>query len=116
MEAIRKAEKHIPFVGEHLYTYTPSSSYWCSMVHTPWTVESVKGNTCVVREAELIFYGTRYYDTLPDAIVDSDPNSRNVRRLTLRWSEKKQRWQESPCGSYPRVAVFGRWDYQPYLD
>lgn len=104
--------KHIPAVGEKLYCYTPCSSYWVSMVRDPYTVESVKGNTCVIREAEPIFLGTRYYDTLPDYIVD-DPNGR---KLKLRWSEKKQRWQESPAGSYPKVAVFGEWDYQPYLD
>lgn len=116
MEAIRKIEKHIPTIGEHLYTYRPCSSYYVSICRDPWTVESVKGNTCVVRAAHLVFRGDRYYDTLPDEIVESDPNDARVRRLKLRWSEKKQRWQESPCDSYPLVAVFGKWDYQPYLD
>ena len=104
--------KHIPTVGEHLYTYTPCNSYYVAICRDPWTVESVKGNTCIIREAGLVFCGPRYYDSLPDRIVD-DPNGR---KLTLRWSEKHQRWQESPAGSYPRVAVFGAWDYQPYLD
>ena len=104
--------KHIPQPGEHLYTYTPCNSYWISMVRDPYTVESVKGNVCVIREAKLIFNGPRYYDTLADDIVD-DPNGR---KMTLRWSEKKQRWQESPANGYPRVAVFGCWDFQPYLD
>lgn len=104
--------KHIPVVGERLYTYTPCSDMWVSMVRKPYTVDSVKGNVCVIRAAHPIFNGPCYYDTLPDAIVD-DPNGQ---KMTLRWSEKKQRWQESPAGSYPRVAVFGAWDYQPYLN
>ena len=104
--------KHIPVVGKRLYTYTPCSDCWVRDVRNPYTVESVKGNTCVIRAAGLIFRGPRYYDTLPDEIRD-DPNGK---RMTLRWSEKKQRWQESPAGSYPEVAVFGRWDYAPYLN
>jgi hypothetical protein len=104
--------KHIPTEGERLYTYTPCSDMWVSDVRDPWTVESVNGNTCVIRAARLVFSGPRYYDTLPDRIVD-DPNGKT---LKLRWSEKKQRWQESPAGSYPRVAVFGAWDYSPYLN
>lgn len=105
-------EKHNPTVGEHLYIYTPCSNCWVSEVRNPYTVESVKGNTIVIRSARPVFYGAVYYDTLPDTIVD-DPDGR---KLTFRWSEKKQRWQESPAGSYPRVAVFGEWDYAPYLN
>ena len=105
--------KHIPTVGEKLYIHTPCSSYYVNAVHDPYTVESVKGNTMVIREARPVFLGVRYYDTLPDYIED-DPNGR---RKTFRWSEKKQRWQESPAGSYPKVAVFGAgWDFFPYLD
>lgn len=104
--------KHEPVVGEHLYIYTPCSDYWVSSVRQPYTVESVKQNTMVIRQAKAVFLGARYYDTLPDYIVD-DPNGDC---LTFRWSEKKKRWQESPAGSYPRVAVFGEWDYQPYLN
>ena len=104
--------KHIPTVGEHLYTYTPCNMYYVEAVRDPWTVESVKGNTVTVRAARPVFLGVRYFNTLPDYIED-DPNGK---RLTFRWSEKKQRWQESPAGSYPRVAVFDEWVYFPYLD
>lgn len=105
--------KHEPTVGEKLYIHTPCSSYYVNAVRDPYTVESVKGNTMVIREARPVFSGPRYYDTLPDYIED-DPNGR---RKTFRWSEKKQRWQESPAGSYPKVAVFGAgWDFFPYLD
>ena len=104
--------KHIPFVGEHLYLYTPCSNMWVSDVRNPYTVDSVNGNTCIVREARPVFYGTRYYDSMPDHIEDD----LNGRKKKLRWSEKKQRWQESPADSYPKVAVFGEWDFYPYLN
>lgn len=104
--------KHIPEVNEKLYIYTPCNMHYVKMVHDPFTVESVSGNTMVIRAARPVFLGPRYYDTLPDFIVD-DPNGK---RMKFRWSEKHQRWQESPAGSYPKVAVFGEWDYFPYLD
>lgn len=107
-----KPEKGEHFIGEKLYLYTPSNAYWAAMVRNPYTVIGVDGNNMTVQEAGLIFNGPRYYDTLPDDIVE-DPNGRIVK---LRWSDKKERWQESPAGSYPKVAVFGKWDYQPYLD
>lgn len=101
-----------PTVGEKLYLYTPCSDYWVSEVRDPYTVESVNGKTIVVRAARPVFLGARYYDTLPDYIVDDE----NGKRIKMRWSDKKRRWQESPAGSYPRVAVFGEWDFQPYLN
>lgn len=105
--------KHIPTVGEHLYTHTPNTgNYYISIVKNPWTVVSVKGNECIIQSARPIFYGPCYYDSLPDEIVEN-PNGRTMK---LRWSEKYQRWQESPAGSYPRVAEFGEYDYYPYLD
>ena len=104
--------KHNPVVGEHLYIYTPCNAYYVQAVRNPYTVDAVNGNVLTIREARPVFCGPRYYDTMPDAIVD-DPQGR---KLTFRWSEKKQRWQESNAGSYPRVAVFGKWDFFPYLD
>ena len=105
--------KHIPIVGEHLYIYTPSTRYMVEMVRDPYTVDSVSANTCTVREARLIFNGPRYFNTLADDIVD-DPDGRKIK---LRWSEKNQRWEETPKRyGCTHVAVFGRWDYQPYLD
>lgn len=105
--------KYIPKVGEHLYTYRPDTgNYYIGIVKDPWTVLSVRGNECIVQEARCIFYGDRYYDTLADDIVE-DPHGRIMK---LRWNERKQRWQESPAGSYPKVAVFGEYAYYPYLD
>ena len=104
--------KHNPTVGEHLYLWTPCNSYYVAAVRNPYTVEDVRGNVCTIRAARPVFNGVRYFDTLPDTIVD-DPHGEHVK---LRWSEKNQRWQESPAGSYPRAAVFGEWDFYPYLD
>lgn len=104
--------KHNPAVGEHLYIYTPCNDYWVESVRKPFTVHEVRGNVITIREAEAVFTGPQYFDSLPDDIIDNP----NGRQLKFRWSEKKQRWQESPAGSYPRVAVFGKWDYQPYLN
>lgn len=106
--------KHIPVVGEHLYTYTPCNNMCVSEVRNPWTVESVNKTqtVCVIRAARPIFEGTQYYDSMPCDIVDD----LDGRRIKMRWSEKKQRWQESPNNGYPRVAVFGGWDYFPYLN
>lgn len=104
--------KHNPTVGEHLYIYTPCNDYWVESVRKPFTVHEVRGNVITIREAEAVFNGPQYFDSLPDGIIDNP----NGRQLKFRWSEKKQRWQESPAGSYPRVAVFGKWDYQPYLN
>ncbi len=105
--------KHIPTVGEKLSVYRPSNYYYVEACRDPYTVESVKGNTMVIREARPVFLGVRYFNTLPDYIED-DPNGK---RLTFKWSEKKQRWQESPAGSYPLVvAHWGEWTYFPYLD
>ncbi len=98
--------KHIPTVGEHLYMESVLGS------RIPYTVEEVKGNVATIRQARCIFNGARYFNTLADDIVD-DPYGT---RMRVRWSEKKQIWQQTPAGSYPKVAVFGRWDYEPYYD
>ena len=104
--------KYEPKVGDKLYLYTPCSDGWVSMVKDPYTVIAVKGNTCTVQECMLIFNGPRYYCTIADDIRENP----HGRVKVLRWSEKKQRWQESPAGSYPEVAVFGEWKHQPYLN
>ena len=83
--------KYVPTVGEKCYIYTPCNRYYVNAVHDPYTVESVNGNTMVLRAARPVFLGPRYYNTLPDYIED-DPNGK---RMKFRWSEKKQRWQET---------------------
>ena len=77
--------KHIPTVGEHLYMESVLGS------RIPYTVEDVKGNVATIRQARCIFNGARYFNTLADDIVD-DPYGAHMR---VRWSEKKQIWQQS---------------------
>lgn len=98
--------------GDKLYLYTDCNLWTVRMVHRPYTVTEVKGNIAKIREAKLVFHGVRYFDTLPDEIVP-DPYGKEQK---LRWNAKKNRWQVTPKKYDPEVAVFGRYDYQPYLD
>lgn len=104
--------KHIPTVGEHLYIYTPSNYFYVSYCKDPYTVVEVKGNTITIQEALCRFPYPRYFNTLASSI-EENPHGELMK---MKWSEKKQRWQQTPAGSYPKVAVFGEWQYQPYLD
>lgn len=106
--------KHIPFVGEHLYVRQRTGNMWVDEVHRPYTVKEILGeNRIIIQAAKCNFPEPRYYDTLPTSIEEDT----NGRTMMLRWSEKKQRWQESPhYDSYPYFGVFGEWDYQPYLN
>lgn len=109
--ANEKNDKNIK-PGDKLYLYTDCNLWTVRMVHKPYTVTEVKGNIAKIREAKLVFHGIRYFDTLPDEIVP-DPYGKEQK---LRWNAKKNRWQVTPKKYGPEVAVFGRYDYQPYLD
>ena len=104
--------KYEPKVGDHLYLRQYTNNCWVNEVKRPYTVIEARDNVCIVQACKLIFHGPVYYDTIADDIVEN-PEGRKVK---LRWSEKKHRWQESPADSYPLVAVFGKWEHQPYLD
>lgn len=103
-------DKFLPKVGDKLYLRQDTGNEWIDMVHKPYTVVKVSEDAIVVQECKLIFYGTRYYDTLPDEIEDDPYGETKI----LHWDCKKSRWQGN---DYCRdIAVFGRWDYQPYLN
>lgn len=104
--------KYEPRVGDRLYLRVMTSDRWVNMVKNPYTVIEVKGNTCIVQEAACLFAYPRYFDSMPYSIVEN-PRGKT---LKLRWNEKHQRWQESPAGSFPQFAVFGEYQYQPYLN
>ena len=104
--------KYEPKVGDKLYLRQRTGNYYVDICKHPATVIEVKGNVITVQDCELVFAGPRYYDTLPDYIMEN-PNGKTMK---LRWSEKYQRWQQTPADSYPLFAVFGSWQYQPYLD
>ena len=107
-------EKRYPEIGEKLYLQKCTGSYYVDLVKHPYTVVEVKGGSVFVQAARLVFYGDRYFDTLPDKIV-ADPNGEIIK---LTWSKKHGKWQHksSPDSKYPAFAHFGYWDYQPYLD
>lgn len=106
-------EKFIPEIGTKLYMYTPCNDMWVSDVRKPYTVVGYAGGKVLVQACKLIFNGPRYYDTLPDRI-EENPNGEVV---ALSWAGKKHRWQYNKYhDNCPEVAVFGEWDYQPYLN
>ena len=109
---VKKDDKNIK-VGDPLYLYTDCNLWTVRMCHDPYTVIGVKGKRITIQEARLVFNGPRYFDTLPDGI---EPNP-NGDIKTLRYDTKGKRWVITPkSGSNHKVAVFGRYDYQPYLD
>lgn len=105
--------KYIPQVGEKLYLRQLTGNCMVDMVKEPYTVIKVTPKNVFIQRCKLIFNGPRYYNTLADRIEeDLDGDIRQ-----LNWAPKKQRWQidEYKTG-YPEIAVFGSWQYQPYLD
>ena len=105
--------KHIPQIGEHLYIRKSTGNEWIDMIKHPYTViKIINDNNIIIQEAECIFPTPRYYDTLPTEIVEDKFGT----CMKMKWSEKKQKWLESPQDNYPYFAVFGKWDYQPYLN
>lgn len=108
-------EKYMPKIGDKLYLRQRTGSYYIDMCKRPFTVVSVDKGIVTIREARCIFPYPRYYDTLPIRIEDDADG----KKMKLKWSNKWQRWQETPVhgdSKYAEFAVFGEWDYMPYLD
>ena len=125
-------KKYIPKIGEELYLRQLTGLYYVDIVKNPYTVVEVNDNTVKVQSCELIapvyhccgnpyldrpdLEGQRvfFYDTLAESILP-DPNGEIIE---LKWSDKKERWEykRSKDDSYPQFAVFGKYEYQPYLD
>jgi len=105
--------KYMPKVGDALYIHQRTGNYWIDSVHRPYTVVEVKNeNNIVIREERAIFPKERYYNTMPISIEENPAG----KLRNFKWSEKKQRWLESPQGDYPYCAVFGVWEWTPYLN
>lgn len=102
-----------PVVGEHLYIRQKTGNMWVDEVKRPYTVSKIiSENKIEIQKAECIFHGAVYYDTLPDEIVE-DPNGST---MEMRWNEKNQRWQNGSSKDYPYFCVFGKYEFQPYLN
>lgn len=105
--------KVFPKVGDKLYLSQRTGNAWVDMVRRPYTVVGITKSKVIIQECKLVFNGVRYYDTLPDEILED----KNGEILELNWAPKKERWQiDKYHTGYPEIAFFGYWDYQPYLD
>ena len=107
-------EKTYPKVGDKLYLRQFTGNYYVDMVKRPYTVVEVNKTTIKVQECDLIFNGPRYFDTLPDKIVE-DKNGR-IEELT--WHPKRMMWgTKGREADYPQYAIFTKeYEFQPYLD
>ena len=104
---------YYPQVGDHLYLSQRIGNHYVDMVKRPYTVIGVSKSKITIQSAKLIFNGPRYYDTLPDDIVEDKEGE----ILTLNWAPKKGRWQNDEYKTgYPSIAYFSGWEYFPYLD
>ena len=79
----------------------------------PCTVVGMKNSqVLVVRECRLTFPQPCYFDSYPDRIEPGTPGIEAAHEL--RWSNKAGGWKEP--GTAGRLAIFGKWVYEPYLD
>ena len=110
---------YYPEVGEHLYLRQRTGNMWVDEVKRPCTVIEVdKAHDIVtIQECELIFNGPRYYDTIADEIK-ANPNGRTMQLRFADTKKYREMWVERgrDLADYPYVAVFGRWEHQPYLN
>lgn len=106
-------EKEFKPVGTPLYLKQRTGNYYVDAVKIPYTVIGKCGGKLVVQEAKCIFPGQQYYNSLPTEIVADDKGE----ILTLNWSKKNGWRQIDKYGTgYPYIAVFGRYEYYPYLN
>ena len=102
-----------PNIGDKLYLQQRTGNYYVDLCKNPYTVIGIEKGQVIIQEAQLIFNGPRYYDTVADEIKP-DPNGEI---LKLNWSPKKQCWLIDRYGTgYPQYAYFGTYEHQPYLD
>lgn len=100
-------------IGTKLYIQQKTGDYFVDMVKYPFTVIGYNSGKLIIQSAKCNFPKKRYYDTLPLSIeedLDGDI-------LELNWSEKNKWWQyKASKNSYPYIAHFGNYEYQPYLN
>lgn len=100
-------------IGTQLYLSQHTGDLYVDMVKIPYTVVGYVGNKMLIQEAKCNFPEPRYFDTMPTSIEED----RKGDVLSLNWAPRKKRWQVDKYGTgYPYVAVFGQWEYYPYLN
>ncbi len=106
-------EKTYPNIGDKLYLRQFTGNEFADMVKRPYTVIKVEKSKVLVQECELIFNGPRYYNTLADKIVE-DKNG-EIQELT--WHRGRGLWgTKGRDADYPEYAIFGEWEFFPYIN
>lgn len=100
-----EGEKWYPPIGTKLTLIYSTGS------ESPYTVVGTKAGKIIIRECDLVFYGDRYFDTLPDEIHEGAPGNREEE---LVWRPKRGDWHGK--GRYGGWVKWGSWEYEPYLN
>ena len=100
-----EGEKWYPPIGTKL------TLCHCTGSESPYTVVGIKAGKVIIRACDLVFYGDRYFDTLPDEIHEGAPGNQEEE---LVWRPKRGDWHGK--GRYGGWVKWGRWSYEPYLD
>ena len=108
-----------PEVGEKVTLKGHTGNYWIDMVCDPYTVVAVsEKERCVyIQSCKLTFDGPRYYDTIASKI-ENDPDGTIIKLTFVNNKRNRNRWvhKYDAYDEYPRIAIFGIWKHQPYLD
>lgn len=117
--------------GDKLYLRQFTGNSMIDMVKRPYTVLEVTPTRVKIQTCKYVwpiyhctgnpmldmpeYEGKRvqFYDTIPE-IIEADKEG-EVYELT--WHSKKGMWgTKGRERDYPEYAVFGKWEYMPYLD
>lgn len=101
-----KKEKFFPNVGDKVTLWDLYND-----ARFPYTVISVSKTEVLVQECALYFAKARYFDSIADDIREN-PNGR-IRRL--HWSPRCGEWKVAPVEKYSLIALFGKWEHEPYV-
>ncbi len=118
-------------VGDKLYLRQFTGDSFVDMVKRPYTVVKVTKGRVKVQSCKFIWpeyhccgdpytdcpdlEGKRvqFYNSLPE-IIEEDLNGELV---DLTWHSKKGMWgTKGRDREYPEYAIFGKWEYMPYLN
>lgn len=119
-------------VGDKLYLRQFTKNYMVDMVKRPYTVIGVTPTKVIIQSCKLIypifkfdekrmsdyyrqFDGKRvaFYDTLAESIEEDHDGV----IVELTWHSRRGMWGTAGKDSdYPEYAIFGKWEFQPYLD
>lgn len=118
-------------VGDKLYLRQFTGDYMIDMCKRPYTVIEVSPSRIKVQGCKFVWpiyhctgnpmmdvpelegQRVQFYDTIPESI-EEDKNGR-IEELT--WHSRKGMWgTKGRDRDYPEYAIFGKWEYQAYLN